>query len=38
VQVQKFEEIVAAKALELKGDKSAAISFAIKNHADLYAA
>jgi hypothetical protein len=38
VQVQKFEEIVAAKALELKGDKSAAISFAIKNHADLYVA
>jgi hypothetical protein len=38
VQVQKFEEIVAAKALELKGDKSAAISFAIKNHSDLYVA
>ena len=38
VQAQKFEEIVAAKALELKGDKSAAISFAIKNHADLYVA
>ena len=38
VQAQKFEEIVAAKASELKGDKSAAISFAIKNHADLYAA
>ena len=38
VQSQKFEEIVAAKATELKGDKSAAISFAIKNHADLYAA
>ena len=38
VQSQKFEEIVAAKASELKGDKSAAISFAIKNHADLYAA
>ena len=38
VQTQKFEEIVAAKASELKGDKSAAISFAIKNHADLYAA
>ena len=37
-QVQKFEEIVAAKASELKGDKSAAISFAIKNHADLYVA
>ena len=38
VQAQKFEEIVAAKALELKGDKSAAISFAIKNHSDLYVA
>jgi hypothetical protein len=38
VQAQKFEEIVAAKASELKGDKSAAISFAIKNHADLYVA
>lgn len=38
VQTQKFEEIVAAKASELKGDKSAAISFAIKNHSDLYAA
>lgn len=38
VQAQKFEEIVAAKASELKGDKSAAISFAIKNHSDLYAA
>jgi hypothetical protein len=37
-QAQKFEEVVAAKATELKGDKSAAISFAIKNHADLYAA
>lgn len=38
VQAQKFEEIVAAKASELKGDKSAAIAFAIKNHADLYVA
>ena len=38
VQVQKFEDIVAAKATELKGDKSSAITFAIKNHADLYAA
>jgi hypothetical protein len=37
-QAQKFEDIVAAKATELKGDKSSAISFAIKNHADLYAA
>jgi hypothetical protein len=38
VQAQKFEDVVAAKATELKGNKSAAISFAIKNHADLYAA
>jgi len=38
VQSQKFEEIVASKSAELKGDKSAAIAFAIKNHADLYAA
>ena len=37
VQVQKFEDVVAAKATELKGDKSSAITFAIKNHADLYA-
>ena len=37
VQSQKFEDVVAAKATELKGDKSAAISFAIKNHSDLYA-
>jgi hypothetical protein len=34
---QKFEEIVAAKSVELKGDKSAAIAFAIKNHAAEYA-
>lgn len=38
VQVQKFEDVVAAKATELKGDKSSAITFAIKNHADLYSA
>jgi hypothetical protein len=37
-QAQKFEDVVAAKATELKGDKSAAISFAVKNHAELYAA
>ena len=37
-QAQKFEDVVAAKATELKGDKSSAITFAIKNHADLYAA
>ena len=36
-QAQKFEDVVAAKAIELKGDKSSAISFAVKNHADLYA-
>lgn len=34
---QKFEAIVAAKAAELKGDKGAAISFAIKNHSSEYA-
>jgi hypothetical protein len=38
VQVQKFEDVVASKATELKGNKSEAITFAIKNHADLYAA
>jgi hypothetical protein len=38
VQIQKFEDVVASKATELKGDKSSAITFAIKNHADLYAA
>jgi hypothetical protein len=38
VQVQKFEDVVAAKATELKGNKSEAITFAIKNHAELYAA
>ena len=37
-KVEKFEDVVAAKATELKGDKSAAISFAVKNHAELYAA
>ena len=37
-QAQKFEDVVAAKATELKGNKSEAITFAIKNHADLYAA
>ena len=37
VQAKKFEEVVAEKSVELKGDKSAAIAFAIKNHADLYA-
>jgi len=37
--VQKLEEIVAAKASELKGDKSAAIAFRrIQTHADLYVA
>ena len=33
-----FESVVAAKAVELKGDKGAAISFAIKNNPELYAA
>jgi hypothetical protein len=33
-----FEAVVAAKAVELKGDKGAAIAFAIKNNPDLYAA
>ena len=33
-----FESVVAAKATELKGDKGAAISFAIKNNPELYAA
>ena len=37
-QAQKFEDVVAAKAIELKGDKSSAISFAVKNHAELYVA
>lgn len=34
----KFEEIVSAKSAELKGDKAAAIAFAIKNHSTEYAA
>ena len=38
VQVQKFEDVVAAKATELKGDNSSAITSAITHHADLYAA
>jgi hypothetical protein len=33
-----FEAVVAAKATELKGDKGAAIAFAIKTNPDLYAA
>jgi len=33
-----FEAVVAAKAVELKGDKGAAIAFAIKTNPDLYAA
>jgi hypothetical protein len=37
-KVEKFEDVVAAKATELKGNKSEAITFAIKNHAELYAA
>lgn len=38
VAAQKFEDVVAAKSVELKGDKSAAIAFSIKNHSDLYVA
>ena len=38
VKAQKFEDVVAAKATELKGDKGSAITFAIKHHADLYTA
>jgi len=38
VKAQKFEDVVAAKATELKGDKGSAITFAINNHADLYSA
>lgn len=34
----KFEELVSAKASELKGDKAAAITFCIKNHSTEYAA
>ena len=33
-----FEAVVAAKAAELKGDKGAAIAFAIKSNPELYAA
>jgi len=33
-----FESVVAAKAGELKGDKGAAIAFAIKHNPELYAA
>ena len=32
----KFEAIVAAKCLELKGDKAAAISFSVKNNPTEY--
>ena len=31
-----FEQIVADKSVELKGNKSAAISFAVKNHSAEY--
>lgn len=38
VKASKFEEIVSAKSAELKGDKAAAIAFAIKNHSAEYVA
>ena len=38
VAPKKFEEIVAAKAAELKGDKGAAIAFCIANHQAEYVA
>lgn len=38
VAPKKFEEIVAAKAAELKGDKAAAITYCITNHAAEYVA
>jgi hypothetical protein len=38
VTASKFEEFVAKKSVELKGDKAAAISFCIKNHATEYVA
>ena len=38
VVVEKFEQLVAKKAVELKGDKAAAISLCIKNHSTEYVA
>lgn len=38
VSASKFEDYVAKKAAELKGDKAAAISFCIKNHSAEYVA
>ena len=38
VTADKFENFVAKKATELKGDKALAISFCIKNHATEYVA
>ena len=38
VTSDKFEQFVAKKAAELKGDKAAAISFCIKNHSAEYIA
>jgi len=38
VSTSKFEDHVAKKAAELKGDKAAAISFCIKNHSAEYVA
>ena len=37
-KLEKFEDVVAAKAIELKGNKASAISFAIQHRADLYTA
>jgi hypothetical protein len=37
-KVEKFEDVVAAKAIELKGNKASAISFSIQHRADLYTA
>lgn len=37
-EAKSFEALVASKASELKGDKSAAIQFCIKNHSSEYAA
>lgn len=36
VEAKTFEALVAEKASELKGDKAAAISFCVKNHANEY--
>ena len=38
VSAKKFEDLVSAKAAELKGDKGAAIAFCVSNHAAEYVA